>query len=38
VLGFPYLPFRLAWVIGLALLCLVLLFNLFQLLRRGEEK
>ena len=38
VLGFPYLPFRIAWVIGLALLCLVLLFNLVKLLRQGEEK
>jgi TRAP-type C4-dicarboxylate transport system permease small subunit len=38
VLGFPYLPFRIIWVIGLALLCLVLLYNLFRLLSQGEER
>jgi TRAP-type C4-dicarboxylate transport system permease small subunit len=38
LLEIPLLPLRFVWVLGLLILCLVLLFHLFNLLSRGRGK
>ncbi|MFC1821048.1 TRAP transporter small permease [Thermodesulfobacteriota bacterium] len=38
LLEIPFLPFRAVWVLGLILLCLVFLINLYNALRQGVNK